>query len=139
LSLSLGGSSGRDVDVTLGEYIYARGTRAWLSFTVGYGWYQTVFRAGLAVIDGQLILAVLTEAELTHRRLREALGKSFQERWWVAPFGKDPDLNGGPYVLAVYEGPGYKLRGRPARVVRIPGPDGKTRTVLQPVAPQLGS
>jgi hypothetical protein len=120
--------------ISLGRRPFAEGNRRFLTFQVGYGWYRTVFQAGLAVVDGRLVLAVLTEEELCHRRLRQALGLSVPDRWWLPVLGETPNLAEGPYVLAVYQGRGCTLRPRLARVVSVTGPDGTTRRVLRPCA-----
>jgi hypothetical protein len=119
------------VSVHLGLGPGATGTTYGPIIQVGYNWYRTVFQAGLAVIDGRFILAVLTEEELRHRRLRQALGRSVPARWWLPALGETPNLAKGPYVLAVYQGRGCTLRLRPARVVSISNPDGTTRRVLR--------
>jgi hypothetical protein len=118
--------------VRLGGGPCASGYGSRLSFRVTPGWYFTVFKAGLAVVDQRLVLAVLTEEEIGHRRLLLSLGQPVPDRWWLAALGETLDLAKGPYVLAVFQGRGYSLHERLARVVTVTGPDGSTRQVLRP-------
>ncbi len=102
-----------------------------ITIVVGNGWLRNVFERGLAVVDGHLILDTVTESAVSHRRLVTALRRPESDPWWVTAFGEEPDLARGPLVLAVAQGRGYAVRARPARVVEVPSPDGRTRNTLR--------
>jgi hypothetical protein len=104
-----------------------------LRLQVGWGWYLRVWKRGLAVVEGKLVLAVLTEDDLRYRKELQALKRPCPKPWWVEPLGEDPDLTQGPYVLALCPDPLGSVNPLPARVVEIAGPDGKLVKVLQAV------
>jgi hypothetical protein len=134
----LGRLSTSSVDVYLGRHCYCdghsrRGTHSIPTFVIDDRWFGRVFRTGRCVIDGRLVLAVLTENEIRLRRLLQSRGERVPSSWWLKPLGENPDLTQGPFVLAVYQDRWNRFHSRPARVVRGTGPDGVTREVLEPV------
>jgi hypothetical protein len=96
-------------------------------------WYYRVYERGLAVIDGKLVLDILTDADLPLPGELRAFGHKVPVPSWIAGLGDELDLRRGPLALVVYQGRGYTVRPRPAWVVEEPGPDGKPRKVLKPL------
>jgi hypothetical protein len=96
-------------------------------------WYYRVYERDFAVIDGKLVLDILTEADLPLPSVLMSFGRQFRVPSWIADLGDEPDLTQGPLALVVYQGPENTLCPRPARVVEEPGEDGKPRKVLKPL------
>jgi hypothetical protein len=134
----VGTMPGARMEVAPGPSLYSWRTTfpdSRMTIWVGYSWVRAVHQAGLAVIDGRLVLAALTEDELRHRKLLRARGCPLKDSWWAASCGEEPDLSRGPLVMALRQGRGYSVRPRLARVVEVPGPDGQPRKVLRPCGP----